>query len=245
MFSLTDQVALITGASGAIGKAIAMALHKQGAIVALSGTRIEALNDLAQELGDRAHVFQCDLSQTEHLNTLIPSIEEKLGKLDILVNNAGITRDTLAMRMKDEDWQKVIDVNLTSVFKLSQAAIKGMVKRRYGRIINISSVVGFTGNMGQVNYTAAKAGLVGMSKSLAQEVASRGITVNCIAPGFIASAMTDVLSDIVKEKLKITIPMGRVGQPEEVAGAAVFLASTEASYITGQTIHVNGGMAMI
>lgn len=245
MFSLENQTALVTGASGGIGRAIAQALHQQGATVALSGTRREALESLAKELGGRTYVIPCNLSQAEEVEKLIPEAEAQMGKLDILVNNAGITRDGLAMRMKDEDWQAVIDVNLSSVFRLSRAAVKGMMKRRFGRIINITSIVGVTGNPGQINYCAAKAGLIGLSKSLAIEVATRGITVNCIAPGFIESSMTEVLSEGVKEKLQSSIPMGRIGQPEEIATAAVFLASQSASYITGQTIHVNGGMAMI
>ena len=245
MFQLNDQVALITGATGGIGGAIARAMHAQGATIAISGTREELLHALAKELGDRVHVFPCNLSIPEDVEKLLPQVEEALGKVDILVNNAGITRDTLAMRMKDEDWQTVIDVNLTSAFRLCRAAIKSMIKNRYGRIINISSVVGVSGNPGQANYTAAKAGLIGMSKSLALEIATRGITVNCIAPGFIESAMTMKLTDSVKEKILSNIPMSRMGSPEEIAGAAVFLASPEAAYVTGQTLHLNGGMLMV
>lgn len=245
MFSLNNQTALVTGASGGIGGAIARSLHQHGATVALSGTRREALEVLANELGERVYVIPCNLSNTEDVEKLIPSAEEQMGKLDILVNNAGITRDGLAMRMKDEDWQMVIDVNLSSVFRLSRAAIKGMMKRRFGRIINITSIVGVTGNAGQINYSAAKAGLIGLSKSLALEVATRGITVNCIAPGYIVSSMTDGLPDSLKEKMNSTIPMGRAGQPEEISAAVVFFASQSAAYITGQTLHINGGMAMI
>jgi 3-oxoacyl-[acyl-carrier protein] reductase len=245
MFQLKDQVALVTGASGGIGGAIARALHAQGATLAISGTREESLAALAKELGSRVHIFPCDLSNSEDVERLIPRVEESLGKVDILVNNAGITRDTLAMRMKDEDWQSVIDINLTSAFRLSRAAIKSMIKRRQGRIINISSIVGVSGNPGQANYTAAKAGLIGMSKSLAQEVASRGITVNCVAPGFIESAMTQKMTDSAREKILCNIPMGRIGTPDEIAGATVFLASPEAAYVTGQTLHLNGGMLMV
>lgn len=244
MFKLNDQVALITGATGGLGNAIVRKLHTQGAIVALSGTREAALADLAKELGDRAYIFPCNLSDSASVEQLIPAVEAKFGKLDILVNNAGITRDTLIMRMKDEDWQSVIDVNLSAVFRLCRAATKGMMKRRYGRIINITSIVGFTGNPGQANYCAAKAGLVGMSKSLANELASRGITVNCIAPGYIASPMTDDLASTVKEKIISSIPLQKIGSADDIAYAAVYLAANESSYVTGQTIHVNGGMGM-
>lgn len=243
MFTLENQVALVTGATGGIGCEIAKILHKQGAIVAISGTRETILNELAAELGDRVHVFTCNLADKDSVEALIPNVEEKLGKVDILVNNAGITRDGLIMRMKDADWEEVINVNLTSAFRLCRAVTKGMMKRRYGRIINIASVVGFTGNPGQVNYVASKAGIIGMSKSLAMELATRGITVNCVAPGFIASAMTDVLSDNVKENILGNIPMKRMGTAEEIATSVAFLASQEAAYITGQTIHVNGGMS--
>ncbi len=245
MFDLTGKAALVTGASGAIGGAIAGALYAQGAKVALSGTRKDALDALAAQLGERAHVVPCDLSDTAAVEQLIGAAEGALGAVDILVNNAGLTKDGLAIRMKDEDWQKVLDVDLSAAFRLSRAALRGMMKRRWGRIINITSIVGVTGNPGQANYAAAKAGLIGMSKALAQEVASRGITVNCVAPGFIVSAMTGVLADAQKEKLLGAIPIGRMGEPGEIASATVYLASPEAAYVTGQTLHVNGGMAMI
>ncbi len=245
MFDLTDKRALVTGASGGIGGAIAKALHAQGAAVALSGTRVDALQAVADGLGERAHVTPADLSSAEGAAKLIEDAEAAMGGVDILINNAGLTRDQLAMRMKDEDWQTVLDVNLTAAFRLSRACLKGMMKARAGRIIGITSVVGATGNAGQTNYAASKAGMIGMSKSLAQEVASRGITVNCVAPGFIETAMTDVLSDDVKTKLLAGIPAGRLGNVDDIAAACVYLASDEASYVTGQTLHVNGGMAMI
>jgi 3-oxoacyl-[acyl-carrier protein] reductase len=245
MFRLSDKIALVTGASGGIGAGIAKALHQQGATIALSGTRQDALEKLAKELGDRVHIFQCNLKNKEDTQALIQKVEEQLGGLHILVNNAGLTRDNLSLRMKDEEYQDVIDVNLSAPFYLMRAAIRGMMRNRWGRIINISSIVGFTGNPGQMNYSATKAGIVGMTKSLAQEVASRGITVNCIAPGYISSNMTDALQDAQKEKIIATVPQGRIGSPEDIAAAAVFLASDEANYVTGQTIHVNGGMAMI
>lgn len=244
MSHFTDQTVLVTGATGGIGNAVARLFHNLGATVAISGTRKAVLDELASELGDRIHVFPCDLSNNESVDALIPSVEEKLGRIDVLVNNAGITKDGLVIRMKDEDWNTVIQVNLTSIFHLCRAASKGMMKRRSGRIINITSVVGFTGNPGQVNYTATKAGLVGMSKSLAQELASRGITVNCVAPGFIESPMTTVLAENVQDKILSNIPMGRMGTAQEIAHSIAFLASDQANYITGQTIHVNGGMAM-
>lgn len=244
MFKLDNKIALVTGATGDIGNAIAKKLHAQGAIVAISGTRESVLNELATELKERVYVFPCNLSDAESIEKLIPTVKEKLGDIDILVNNAGITRDSLILRMKDEDWENVISVNLTSTFRLCRATIKGMMKRRTGRIINISSVVGFTGNPGQVNYVAAKAGMVGFSKSLAIEVASRNITVNCVAPGFITSAMTDVLPETTKEKILSGIPMAHMGSADDIANAVVFLAADESSYITGQTIHVNGGMAL-
>ena len=245
MFDLTGKSALITGASGGIGGAIARALHGAGANVALSGTREEALSALASELGENAHVTPANLSDAESVEGLIGLAEEAMGSVDILVNNAGLTRDMLSMRLTDEDWQSVIDVNLTATFRLSRAVIRGMIKRRWGRIINITSVVGVTGNPGQANYAASKAGMIGMSKSMAQEVASRGITVNCVAPGMIVTAMTDVLSDDQKARILEIVPAGRLGESEEIAAGALYLASEEASYVTGQTLHINGGMAMI
>ncbi len=245
MFELTDKRALVTGASGGIGGAIARALHARGAIVGLSGTRADALDALAGELGDGAHAVPADLATAEGVKTLHKDAEEALGGVDILVNNAGLTRDQLAIRMSDEDWQQVLDVNLTAAFRLSRACLRGMMKKRWGRIISIASIVGVTGNPGQANYAASKAALIGMSKSLAQEVATRGITANCVAPGFITTPMTDGLTDEQKENLIRLIPCGRLGAPDDVAGACVFLASDEASYVTGQTLHVNGGMAMI
>jgi 3-oxoacyl-[acyl-carrier protein] reductase len=245
MFDLNNRVALVTGASGGLGSAIARALHKQGAKVVLSGTRREALETLASELGEGSYVAVCNLSDKDAVEKLVPEAEALAGPLDILVNNAGVTRDGLFMRMKDEDWDNVIAVNLTSAFRLSRAVLKGMMKRRYGRIVNITSIVGVTGNAGQGNYAASKAGLIGMTKSLAAEVASRNVTVNCIAPGFIASPMTDVLTDKQKEAILATIPSGHLGQGEDIGAAAVYLASSEAAYVTGQTLHVNGGMAMI
>ncbi len=245
MFDLTGKTALVTGASGGIGGAIAKALHAQGASVALSGTRAEALEKVAAELGDRAFVTPANLGDPASLDALIGDAEKALGQIDILVNNAGLTRDGLAMRMKDEDWQQVLDVNLTAAFRLSRGVLRGMMKRRAGRIIGITSIVGVTGNPGQANYAASKAGMIGMSKALAQEVASRGITVNCIAPGFITSAMTDALNDAQKEALMKGIPAGRMGETAEIAAGCVYLASDEAAYVTGQTLHINGGMAMI
>jgi 3-oxoacyl-[acyl-carrier protein] reductase len=245
VFDLTGKTALVTGASGGLGAAIARALHARGASVALSGTRRDMLEGLAAEFRTRAHVEPCDLSDPASIEALVPAAEAALGSLDILVNNAGITRDNLFMRMKDADWDSVLAINLTAAFRLSRAALKGMMRRRYGRIVSITSVVGVTGNPGQGNYAAAKAGLIGMSKALAAEVASRGITVNCIAPGFIVSPMTDALSDKQRETILGSVPMGRLGEAPEIAAAAVYLASAEASYVTGQTLHVNGGMAMI
>lgn len=244
MFELQGRTALVTGATGGIGGAIARALRAQGARVALSGTRPEALETLAAELGD-CRVLPCDLGDRPQLEMLVGQAESALGSLDILVNNAGITRDGLAVRMKDEDWDRVLSINLTASFVLVRAALKGMMKRRYGRIIGITSIVGVTGNPGQTNYCAAKAGMIGMSKALAAEVASRGITVNCIAPGFIESPMTEALNDKQKAAILASVPAGRWGQGAEIAAAAVYLASREASYVTGQTLHVNGGMAMI
>ncbi|MGB1548208.1 MAG: 3-oxoacyl-[acyl-carrier-protein] reductase [Alphaproteobacteria bacterium] len=245
MFDLTGKNALVTGASGGIGGAVARALAEAGATVALSGTRKDALEALAKELGDRARVIVADLADPDGADVLAKAANEALGRIDILVNNAGLTRDNLMMRMKDEDWQKVLDVNLTAVFRLSRACLRGMMKERFGRIVNITSIVGVTGNPGQANYAASKAGMIGMSKSLAAEVASRGVTVNCIAPGFIVTAMTDALTEAQKESLLERIPNGRLGTPEDVACGVVFLASDEAGYITGQTLHINGGMAMI
>jgi len=245
MFDLSGKTALVTGASGGIGGAIARALHGQGARVALSGTRREALDQLAQELGERTAVVPCNLTDAEALAKLPGEVEGALGGPDILVNNAGLTRDTLAMRMKDADWEQVLDVNLTAAFRLSRGVLKGMMKRRWGRIVNISSVVGATGNPGQANYVAAKAGLIGLSKALAAEVATRGITVNCVAPGMIATAMTDALNEQQRAQILARIPAERLGTPEDVAACVAFLASEEAGYVTGHTLHVNGGMAMM
>ena len=245
MFDLSGKTALVTGASGGLGTAIAVALHAQGATVAIHGTRRPALDELAARLGGRVQVLTADLGQPADVERLAKEAESALGGVpDILVNNAGITRDGLILRMKDEDWSAVLDVNLTATFRLCRAAVKGMMKRRSGRIVNITSVVGVTGNPGQVNYCASKAGMIGFSKALAQEVASRGITVNCIAPGFIASAMTDALNADQKDRILAAIPLGRMGAPEEIAAATVYLASDQAAYVTGQTLHVNGGMAM-
>jgi len=245
MFDLSGKTALVTGATGGIGGAIAKSLHAQGATVGISGTRENVLSDVATELGDRVHVLPCNLGDSDAVDALPKQAEEVLGQVDILVNNAGITRDNIFMRMKDEEWDQVLAVNLTASFRLSRGLMRGMMKRRWGRIIGITSVVGVTGNPGQANYAAAKAGMIGMSKSIAQEVASRGITVNCVAPGFIQTAMTDVLDDSQKETISTRIPAGRLGTSEEIAAAALYLASEEAAYVTGQTIHVNGGMAMI
>jgi 3-oxoacyl-[acyl-carrier protein] reductase len=246
MFDLSGKTALITGASGGIGGAIAKALHGQGAAVVLSGTRAGALEALKAELGARAFIVQANLSDTASVEALPKAAEDAAGAgIDILVNNAGITKDNLFMRMKDEEWDQVIAVNLTAAFRLSRAVLRGMMKKRWGRIIQISSVVGATGNPGQGNYAAAKAGLVGMTKSLAAEVASRNITVNAVAPGFIQTAMTEALTDQQKEMISQRIPAGRMGRPEEIAAAVTYLASQEAAYVTGETIHVNGGMAMI
>jgi 3-oxoacyl-[acyl-carrier protein] reductase len=245
MFDLSGKHALVTGASGGIGGAIARALHAAGAKVVLAGRRAEPLQALKSELGDRAAVVTGDLGELDKVDTLFKDAEAAYGQLDILVNNAGFTRDGLAMRMKDEDWQKVIDVDLTASFRLIRAALRGMMKRRWGRVIGITSIVGVTGNPGQANYAAAKAGMIGMSKSLAQEVASRNITVNCVAPGFITTAMTEALAPEQTERLKAAIPAGRMGAPADIAAATLYLASEEAAYVTGQTLHVNGGMAMI
>ncbi|MDB2598828.1 3-oxoacyl-[acyl-carrier-protein] reductase [Paracoccaceae bacterium] len=245
MYDLNDKSALVTGASGGIGSAIARKLHAAGAKVALSGTRQEPLERLAEELGERAYILPCNLNDMAAVEVLPKQAIETLGSLDILVNNAGITRDNLFMRMSDEEWQSVIDVNLTATMKLCKGALRGMMKSRWGRIINISSIVGATGNPGQGNYAASKAGMVGMSKSLAYEVASRGITVNVVAPGFIATAMTDKLADDRKEAILAQIPAGRMGAAEDIASAVAFLASDGSGYVTGSTLHVNGGMAMI
>ncbi len=245
MFDLTGKTALITGASGGIGAEIARSLHQQGAVVALSGTRREALDTLAAELGERTHVLPADLSQPEEAARLITDAEAALGKVDILVNNAGLTKDGLAMRMSDADWEKVLNVDLAAPFRLIRAAMKFMLRRKAGRIINIGSIVGTTGNPGQANYCAAKAGLIGLTKSLAQEVASRGITVNLVAPGFIETPMTDALTDAQRADLSGKIPLGRLGTPKDIAAAVVYLAAEEAGWVTGATLHVNGGMAMI
>ncbi|HEX2510210.1 MAG TPA: 3-oxoacyl-[acyl-carrier-protein] reductase [Microvirga sp.] len=244
MFDLTGRKALVTGATGGIGGAIARALHAQGATVAISGTRRPALDDLASSLGERVHLVEANLADKDSVEALVPAAEAALEGLDILVNNAGITRDNLFMRMKDEEWDTVIAVNLTASFRLSRAAVKGMMRRRFGRIVNIGSVVGSTGNPGQGNYAASKAGLIGMTKALAAEVASRGITVNCVAPGFIESPMTDALNEKQREGILAMVPSGRLGQGDEIAAAVVYLASKEAAYVTGHTLHVNGGMAM-
>jgi 3-oxoacyl-[acyl-carrier protein] reductase len=245
MFDLTGKCALVTGATGGIGGAIARRLHERGAAVGLSGTRVERLEQLADELGGPAHVLPCNLGDAEAVGVLIKQAEAAMERVDILVNNAGLTRDNLSMMLKDEDWQAVIDVNLTATFRLSRAAVRGMMRRRWGRIVNITSVVGVTGNPGQSNYAASKAGMIGLSKSLAAEIASRNVTVNCVAPGFIATAMTDVLPDEQKAKLLERVPMGRLGAPDDIAWCVIYAASEEAAYMTGQTLHVNGGMAMI
>ncbi|RYH03385.1 3-oxoacyl-[acyl-carrier-protein] reductase [Salipiger sp. IMCC34102] len=245
MFDLSGKNALVTGASGGIGGAIAGALHAAGATVALSGTRVEPLEALAAELGERTHVLPCNLSDAEAVTALPKQAVEAMGSLDILVNNAGITRDNVFMRMSDEDWLSVMEVNLTSTMRLCKASVRGMMKSRWGRIINISSIVGATGNPGQANYAASKAGMVGMSKSIAYEVASRGITVNCVAPGFIATAMTEALNDDQRSGILDQIPAGRMGEADEIAAAVLYLASPEAAYVTGTTLHVNGGMAML
>lgn len=245
MFDLTGKSALITGASGGIGAAIARTLHGSGATVALSGTREAPLQALAAELGARAHVLPCNLSESAAVEALPKAAIEAMGGLDILVNNAGITRDTLMMRMSDDQWAQVLDVNLTAAMRLMRGSLRGMMKARWGRIVNVSSVVGTTGNPGQANYVAAKAGLVGLSKALAQEVASRGITVNCVSPGFIATPMTEALTDDQQAGINARIPAGRMGTPEEIAAGVLYLASPEAAYVTGATLHINGGMAMI
>jgi len=245
MFDLTGRTALVTGATGGIGGAIARALHAQGATVAISGTRREALDGLAGDLKQRVHVLPCNLSDAAEVEALVPAAEKAMGQLDILVANAGITRDNLFVQLRDEDWNDVINVNLSATFRLSRAAVKLMMRKRFGRIIAITSVVGVTGNAGQGNYAASKAGLIGMMKSVAAEYARRNVTANCIAPGFIATPMTDALNEKQREAVLGKVPAGRLGTPEDIAAAAVYLASNEAAYVTGQTIHVNGGMAMI
>lgn len=245
MFDLSGKTALVTGASGAIGSGIARMLHRQGATVGLSGTRREALDALAGELGDRVHALPCNLADKEQVEGLIPAADAAMERVDILVNNAGLNRDALFVRIKDEDWDQVLAVDLTAAFRLSRAAVYPMMRRRYGRIVNITSIVGFTGNAGQGNYTAAKAGLVGMSKSLAQEVAARNVTVNCVAPGFVKSAMTDALNEKLRQSILDRVPMNRLGTAEDIAAAVIYLASDEAGWVTGQTLHINGGMAMI
>lgn len=245
MFDLSGKTALVTGASSGIGTAIAKALHAQGATVAISGTRKDALDAIAGEMKDRVHVLPCNLADKDAVEALIPSANEKMERVDILVNNAGITKDNIFIRLKDEDWDQVIAVNLTAQFRLARAAAKDMMRKRFGRIIGITSVVGFTGNAGQGNYAAAKAGMIGMMKSLAAELASRNVTANCIAPGFIATPMTDALNEAQKKAILDTVPAKRLGTAEDIAAAAVYLASDEAGYVTGTTIHVNGGMAML
>ena len=245
MFELTGKTALVTGATGAIGGGIARVLHAQGATVALSGTRREILDQLAADLGGRVHVLPCNLADGPETDALVPRAEESMGQLDVLVANAGMTKDNLFVQLRDEDWDQVIAINLSATFRLARAAVRGMMRRRFGRIIGIASVVGATGNAGQANYAAAKAGMIAMTKSLAQEVASRGITVNAIATGLIETAMTNALTDKQKESILAHVPAGRLGSPEDVAAAAVYLASLEAAYVTGQTLHVNGGMAML
>jgi 3-oxoacyl-[acyl-carrier protein] reductase len=245
MFDLNDRTALVTGATGGIGAAIARMMHAKGAVVAISGRRGDLLDSLAGQLAGRVHVLPCDIANREDVEGLVPAAEKAMGHVDILVNNAGITRDQLFVRMKDEDWDEVLAVDLTAAFRLARAAVRGMMRRRFGRIIGIASVVGVTGNAGQANYAAAKAGMIAMTKSLAGEVASRGITANVIAPGFIETAMTDVLTEKQKESILARVPAGRLGSPEDVAAAALYLASNEGAYVTGQTLHVNGGMAMI
>jgi len=244
MFDLSGKTALVTGATGGIGAAVARALHGQGATVAISGTRREVLDALAAELGARVHVLPCDLADKDAVEKLVPSAEEKMAKLDILIANAGVTKDNLFVQLRDEDWDQVIAINLTATFRLTRAAVKGMMRRRFGRVVGISSVVGVTGNPGQGNYTASKAGLIGMMKSVAAEYAKRNVTANCIAPGFIATPMTDKLNDKQREAILGRVPAGRLGAPADVAAAVVYLASDEAAYVTGQTLHVNGGMAM-
>jgi 3-oxoacyl-[acyl-carrier protein] reductase len=245
MFDLTGKTALVTGASGGIGRAIARALHGAGATVAISGTRRDALDQIAGQLGERCHVLTCNLADKDDVETLVPRADDAMGKVDILAANAGVTKDNLLVQLRDEDWEQVITVNLTSTFRLARAAVRGMMRRRFGRVIGITSVVGVTGNPGQGNYVAAKAGLTGMMKSIGQEYAKRGITANCVAPGFIATPMTDKLNEKQRDAILARVPIGRLGTPQEVAAAVLYLASDEASYVSGQTLHVNGGMAMI
>lgn len=245
MFELTGKTALITGATGAIGGSIARTLHAQGATVAISGTRAEILDRLAADLGGRVHVLPCNLADVDATEALVPRAEEAMGRLDVLVANAGVTRDNLFVQLRDEDWEQVIAINLTATFRLARAAVRGMMRRRFGRVIAITSVVGTTGNPGQANYAAAKAGITGMIKAVAQEYAKRGVTANCVAPGFIVTPMTDKLSDKQRETILERVPANRAGTAAEVAAAVAFLASDEAAYVTGQTLHVNGGMAMI
>ena len=245
MFDLTGKTALVTGATGTIGGSIARALHGQGATLAISGTRVDALNQLGGELGGRVHVLPCNLADAAAVDALVTSAEEAMGQLDVLVANAGVTRDNLLVQLRDEDWEQVIAINLTATFRLTRAAVRGMMRRRFGRIIAITSVVGTTGNPGQANYVAAKAGIAGMIKVTAQEYAKRGVTANCVAPGFIITPMTDKLNDKQRDVILAKVPANRAGTPEEVAAAVVFLASNEAAYVTGQTLHVNGGMVMI
>jgi 3-oxoacyl-[acyl-carrier protein] reductase len=245
MFELTAKTALITGATGPIGGSIARVLHAQGATVAISGTRRDALDRLAADLGDRVHILPCNLADNAEIETLVPRAEEAMGQLDVLIANAGVTRDNLLVQLRDEDWEQVIAVNLSATFRLARAAMRGMMRRRFGRVIAVTSVVGTTGNPGQANYVAAKAGITGMIKAIAQEYAKRGVTANCVAPGFIVTPMTQKLNDKQREVILAKIPSNRAGTPDEVAAAVVFLASNEAAYVTGQTLHVNGGMAMI
>ena len=245
MFDLNGKIALITGATGGIGRSIARTLYAQGATVALTDVNKEVLDAFARELGKRATTYECNLLDADSISELVKTVEKDLGRIDILVNNAGITKDGLALRMTDEQFQKVMQINLMASFRLTRAVILGMMKRHYGRIVSMASIVGVMGNAGQANYAASKAGLIGMTKSIAAEIASRGVTLNCVAPGFVQTPMTDVLPDDVKAKMKAAIPMGRLGEPQDIANAVLFLVSDEASYITGQTIHVNGGMAMI
>jgi len=245
MLDLSGKKALVTGASGGIGEAIARRLHRQGATVAISGTRRDALEALAKNLSERVHVLPCNLAITEEVETLVPRAEEALGQIDILVNNAGVTRDNIFVRLSDEDWDQVIAVDLSAAFRLTRTAVRGMMRRRYGRIIGITSVVGVTGNAGQGNYAAAKAGMIGMTKALAHEVASRNVTVNCVAPGFVDTAMTRALTEKQRQMILAAVPAARLGSADEVAAAVLFLASAEAAYVTGHTLHVNGGMAMI